>query len=299
MDALNRKLYYVSPDRKSLISEATYLSSGEVVEGPATTLVRLPSSQITSMAVDPESNTVFWADSGDKIERIAAGEREVLFRGLNNPTDLTFDPVLRSLFWFEAGNVMKKGSLEEGDLETIFINSRPSSSPAYKKFTLDDTSTVIRAIDQDGGTRDILVVKEGLRAIWPAGDGKMFYQTSGGTVMEYDLVREGEPKPILRTTSPVSSFTTQPTQPRPLPPPPYLYSNIPNGLLRTPLGGDQAPGSMVRQDGERFVIDRSANMVYYFKKDGDYYQLFQEPADFDKNTNSLDKSRNVTIIPTW
>ena len=91
MDSLNRKLYYLSPDRKAIMMEPTFLKMGDVVEGEPTTLVRLPSAEIRSLVVDPETDTVFWADSGDKIERLSKGDREVLFRGLDSPTELSFD----------------------------------------------------------------------------------------------------------------------------------------------------------------------------------------------------------------
>ena len=75
--------------------EPTYLKMGQIVEGEPSTIVRLPSAVISSLVVDPESDSVFWADSGNKIERISNGDREVLFRGLDSPTQLTFDKSTR------------------------------------------------------------------------------------------------------------------------------------------------------------------------------------------------------------
>lgn len=91
IDSLNRKVYYLSPDRKAIMMEPTYLKMGEVVEGEPSSLVRLPSAEIRSVIVDPETNTIFWADSDNKIERISNMDREVLFRGLDSPTALSFD----------------------------------------------------------------------------------------------------------------------------------------------------------------------------------------------------------------
>ena len=91
IDSLNRKVYYLSPDRKAIMMEPTYLKMGEVVEGEPSSLVRLPSAEIRSVIVDPETNTIFWADSDNKIERISNMDREVLFRGLDSPTTLSFD----------------------------------------------------------------------------------------------------------------------------------------------------------------------------------------------------------------
>jgi hypothetical protein len=95
IDSLNRKVYYLSPDRKAIMMEPTYLKMGEVVEGKPSTLVRLPSAKIRSVVVDPETDTVFWTDTGDKIERMNNIDREVLFRGLDKPSMLSYDRATR------------------------------------------------------------------------------------------------------------------------------------------------------------------------------------------------------------
>lgn len=59
-------------------------------------------------------------------------------------------------------------------------------------------------------------------------------------VMELDTSRRSDPKPIIKTSSPTNGFAMTSTLSVLKKPIPYMYANIPSGVVRLPVDADKA-----------------------------------------------------------
>ena len=180
---LPRKLYYLSPDRVSLVSEPSYVGpSGRLVEaGSPVTVAKVPSQRsISAYTVDPSSDTVFWVDNTGRVERLSpSGDRTVLAEagpGINNLA------VVDGRLYWRAGNVLASVPVEGGS-EVESQPMRMVDGGAQPVLLWPTETNQLMGVDKDGNKWMLTEVP--VQRVWRQGPNLVFFTTPENTVSPF------------------------------------------------------------------------------------------------------------------
>ena len=177
---LPRKLYYISPDRRSLIWEPSYIApAGRLVEvASAVTLARLPATRtISAYTVDPDTEAVFWVDNTGRVERLSpSGDRAVLAEA--GPGVDRLGVAEGRLYW-RKGNLLSSTPVNGGgEVEGVNMRTTEAGSEPVLVWTSDNNK--LQGVDKDGNSWTLTDVPA--QRVWRQGPNLVFFTTPDNTV---------------------------------------------------------------------------------------------------------------------
>ena len=161
--------------------------------GTVTTLVNSGISDVWTMAVSPNGNTLYWADRGnDTIQSVPAAGGTVatlVDSGLSDVRTMAISPNGNTLYWADGGNATVKSVPADGGTVTTLVNSGLSdvrtmavSPNGTTLYWADRGNDTIKSVPAAGGTVTTLV-NSGLsdvRTMAVSPNGTTLYWADGG-----------------------------------------------------------------------------------------------------------------------